>query len=49
MSFVLVYIQTRGPVADLSPGGEGRLEDFGRMARFSRKRGEGGTVVANRL
>ena len=48
MSFVLVYMQTRGPVADLSPGG-GRLEDFGRMARFSRKRGEGGTVVANRL
>ena len=30
-------------------GGGGSLEDFGRMARFSRKRGEGGTVVANRL
>ena len=29
--------------------GGGSLEDFGRMARFSRKRGEGGTVVANRL
>ena len=30
-------------------GGEGRLEDFGRMTRFSGKRGEEGTVVANRL
>ena len=48
-AFFLVYMQTRGPVADLSPGGEARLEDFGRMTRFSGKRGEEGTVVANRL
>ena len=31
MPFFLVYMQTRGPVADLSPGGEGRLGDFGRQ------------------
>ena len=42
MPFFLVYMQIRGPVAELSPGGgEGRLEDFGRMTWFSGKRGEG--------
>ena len=28
MSFVLVYIQTRGPVAGLSPGGGGEAGGF---------------------